>query len=223
MNRSTIGLGFFLSIAFGTIVGLAISRVTWGYFLWPDRLATRTTSVPAEISVFRMEGDQPKLVDDGAHSEFLQIEMGYCERDSYCSVGSVLRQLGGESLLKLPRSPEKDLTDSLKTVKASVNVGFIRSGSYREGVLIRFRDGDRLLALLSTELSNDHYGYLEAILPPSGTRRAVDYRYFYFDIAGLEILTPAVLVAGCSLVFSVFTLIVYFASMVLFPRHRIPS
>lgn len=201
---------FALATAF--LLSIAFSRSYWGYFFArpsPEKVASRLTSVNGLSFIECAEAEGAlACVPDQERQPTLESARAYCAEDPYYCLGDrLLVQLGELGILPPDPEPVESTLISViprllrdKDLIAQPDPGYepmefsglLVSGSGTGGGQVA------LVGLSGSEVSNDHYPYVELAIAQRPEPRILKAQQFYYDIAGIEGLEwfPVFIVSG---------------------------
>lgn len=177
----------------GLLLGLFTSKLLWGYFVYPQGIdLAQFAGSPMRLGSYEIDGSVV-VHDTATRARKIDSELVHCKGQHTCSVGSLLRHYGIQASTGLEQPSSFEVSTALKKALQDSPVEFFREGAKGSGLYLRLDGGASLLTFHSKELSDDHYGYLEVGLNASAPGGV--YSYHYLDVAGMEFLTPLMLVS----------------------------
>jgi hypothetical protein len=182
------------------ILGLVENRLFWGYWLsrpsLSDPLNSATSLIGASALWFDANGN-PVIIKD--RSEAFEADTSFCRKSSdrnECLDGSIIHALREKGLLdaQTPQVSRRLLEQVWPTIAPDlwhpkVSPRYRATGIPINGLAVHFhtQKGERLLLTRRTsEVADDRYAYLEALLALSPRLRLQKQIHFFYEIAGLE-------------------------------------
>ena len=184
-------------VLFGAISGPFVSKLLWGYW-WNAPIVRIPENRGLEaVSLFYVNPTLEVASPDDRNS-VIESHLRGCEIPrGDCNAGRILSKLGGRALEALPPLPDQDVFGIVKIAHAVSPVNFFGPDKTGGGFAIRFSGNIWLITFSSSELSNDTHGYVELLLDNSTAAPiAMENAWYYYDVAGVEFLSPPVLVIG---------------------------
>jgi hypothetical protein len=189
-------IAFLVTVCAGAAGGLLASKVLWNYYWTIPTVSLEGLEPKAAVMV--SNGDGWRVMPREHRDRALASDGQRCSRKGeVCTYGRPLRRWDADALTKLPVLESDDALERLASARALCPVDFLRPSGLGvgAGMIVDLGDGMTLVAFHTGELRDDTYGYVEVLFQGRGTstvRKGV--ASYYFDMAGLEFLTPPVLV-----------------------------
>jgi hypothetical protein len=186
-----------LALMLGAAVGLLASKQMWNYY-WVIPVVSLGSELEPKAAAMVITGEGWQVLSKEERDRSLESELLRCSKEGeVCTFGRPLRRWGAETLATLPVLDADDALELLASARSVAPVGFLGpAGSGKGGGIVLTLGSDTTLAAFHTgELHDDTYGYVEVLFQGRGatTVRKAAATYL-FDLAGLEFLTPPVLV-----------------------------
>ena len=202
----------------GVAAGLTMSKCLWGYFVSPPTVTISPSCHPAAAAMFRAQ-PAVELLSRQERDEMLQSQFERCRHGDECTYGRTLLATGGKVWLDTRLEDEGTVRQVVADARNTPPAPFFVPTQRGVGAVATYScpGGSVSLLLFHTyELHDDTHGYFEALFQKADSEylsKAV--AHYYFDVAGIESATPAVLsVIGMvlayivgALVFAVFAVV----------------
>lgn len=214
--RGTRSLAILLLIApglVGMLIAGEISRMLWGFRFSPPRLGDLLDH-PKALSRFATGLGSSKVYIDRTKLARMLTTPDPEPASGRCTYFETLlkQHQGVESLKDVPVVDDKLIGEYLDVVRSVDDMPFSIDGKWGWGVVAQYSDSRAVVVFQSGELVHDTHGCAAFLVV--GDRGALSVRrfvYHYFDVAGLELLSPLVLGLVVSLLLYVLSAFVWAA------------
>lgn len=188
------------ALAIGACSGLGASKARWNYFFSPPAVRVAKDLRVASIAFAYFRGEEPPYELPVAEG-LLDRELRRCAAgDDDCTFGrTLLRTATSEWRGLVKAAPtERPPSPVLSTISQKPPSFSLAEGHPPLVTIVELRDANghqsSLVSVMTHQVEgdDDHHGYAEWLLTSDG--KVADFAEYYFDVAGVEFLTPAVLV-----------------------------
>ena len=193
----------------GALLGVFASRGLWGYF-WSVPAIQLPELSNMEAASFFYAKPFVEVVPSEERSSHIEGGIRVCQITvEDCNSSRIIDRLGGRRLEDLPPVSSQEVVDTVGLARALSPIAFFRHDQKGYGLVVRFSHNVWLVTFHTEELpsdqgkgfSSDSHGYVELLVDRGApSPRVLESASYFFDVTGLEFLTPPVLVCGCIVV-----------------------